>query len=564
MKKTIILASAFALLSAGGANSQNFLNKMKEKAENAVSQRIGNVTGKNNGKNSDAKRMDISDSDNGDNITITTTIVDDYKPERGGVSVNSGYVDEEKLRPATGKTFQELLSKLPPMPTAEQLANPTDAMRNDYYAKIASVRIRAEQLIEAEGCKSYAFDNPPAMTADDANAMVAQNMQKIQAMQKCFGSEKEMAEFEKESEQLEKDLAKEAKARGCEMSELEIAVFTRDKHYNLFKKELQINEAMNGVNAAAMEAFIKDWEQETKAKGRELSKAEVQALAEKKNPTLARQLKAAEAKSKSATAGSDQRIDQYNKIKEENSKVYALDQKTERDNDDALNECNKYAEKYEGQLRDIYKQIFKTSDRSQINSLYAKADEMVKDYRINAAKIWIENINSHISLLKQTLPEKVALQKEINSGNQNLECSVNQTNWQCIIQIANDMEDAFADFPEISVQPVQVSKTNIQCYRYESVFYPRVTGFAQKSRFSNSGSTDYTEQFSSDKVTPAYGTYKSPDGKRVVVFSSDGKLALPDGSIHYPVAFEQQGNVLVWYEVDFDGLSTVMEYKYVL
>ncbi|MCQ2251791.1 MAG: hypothetical protein MJZ66_11875, partial [Bacteroidales bacterium] len=91
-------------------------------------------------------------------------------------------------------------------------------------------------------------------------------------------------------------------------------------------------------------------------------------------------------------------------------------------------------------------------------------------------------------------------------------------------------------------------------------FYPKVTGFVQNSRLSKEGE-DNCNKYTCDKVKPAYGTYKSADGKRVVEFSKDGSLTLPGGYVHYPVAFEQQGDVLVWYEV-LD--NTIMEYKYKL
>ncbi len=150
MKKTIILASVLALISVGSAKGQSFLDKVKQKAENAVNQKFNNATG-NNSYNSNGK-MDISENANNENIQITTSQVKDYSYEPKEVSYINFGMDYTTVKPASGNTYEQLLAQLPSLPSASQIANPSELEYQTYLKKLYAVRLKAEQIIE-ETCQ---------------------------------------------------------------------------------------------------------------------------------------------------------------------------------------------------------------------------------------------------------------------------------------------------------------------------------------------------------------------------------------------------------------------------
>ncbi len=543
MKKLVFLAAAFAFMSYGQANAQNFLNKMKQKAENAVNQQINRVTGNKSDNSSSQPKVDITDQPSGDNTTITTTVVTDFEYENREVDYNNFDVDLDNVKPASGNTYEQLLAQLPALPSAAQIANPTEAEYQNYLKKLQAVKLKADMIME-DGCAGDmpAIQQPQIPAQNHGNPMASLTREEMMLMAK-------------EGETIEKEIAAQEKKLGRKMTDIEQFHFTRKNHKEFTKIALKMNEAQNGVSAAEMEKLLADIDAASKAKGRDLTQAEMDELAKSKYPALYAKANAASKKQQQAMDAANQRMNDAEATKESMRKLQELDKKYARDEESARNECYQFAAQYESQLRDIYSQIVNSNDKAQISQLYAKADGMVNDYRQNAAKSWVNGITTHINAIKASIPEYMTLYK--SQG----DCIKEHCKLGQLQKIIEDMEDAYGAFPPISVEPVQVSKTNITCYRAESVFYPKVTGFMANSRLSKSGE-DYCDKFSCDKVKPAYGTYKSADGKRQVVFSKDGSLTLPGGYVHYPVAFEQQGDNLVWYEVSSN--NTIMEYKYKL
>lgn len=541
MKKLIILAAAFSMMSYGDASAQNFLNKMKQKAEEAVNNQINRVTG-NGSSSSQTQKIDITDSPSGDNTQVTTQIVTDFEYEQKGSSSNTFGVDLDNVAPASGNTYEQLLAQLPVLPTAAQIANPTESEYQTYFKKLTAVQLKVEQLEEV-ACEVAIpeFQQPQIPTQTNANPMAGLSKEEIQLLMR-------------EGEKIESEIEAYEKKQGRKLSDIEKFVYMRQNHNNLLKVMLKMNENTNGISAVEMEKLVADIEAEQKTKGRSLTEAEMNDIAQKKYPNLYNKAMAAKNKADQAQQAINQRNSEANALRDKQRKLEELDKKTYRDKDEAAQECYQFAAQYESQLRDIYQKIIKTSDRTQINQLYAKADEMVKSYKQNASKSWINGISNHIELVKSTLPERIKLYNTTD------ECTIQQIKIRELEQIIQDMESAYGEFPLIGVEPVQVSKTNIKCYAAESVFYPKVTGFMENSRLSKEGE-DFTGKYTCGKEKPAYGNYKSQDGKRTVVFAQDGSLTLPGGYTHYPIAFEQQGDTLVWYEISG---TTVMEYKYKL
>ncbi len=541
MKKLVILAAAFAVLACGQANAQNFLNKMKQKAENAVNQQINKFSGNNNSSSSDNSEMiDITESPSNNSITITTSLVTDFEYQPQETTSNNFGVDLDDVKPASGNTYEQLLAQLPALPTPAQLATPNEAEYQNYLRQIAAVKIKTDEVM-AKACLGAVQQHqqpqiPQVSPQNNANPMATLTKEEMRVMAA-------------EAEKIEDEIAAQEKKLGRKMSEIEQFNFMRKNHKDFLRIALKMNEAQNGISAAQMEKLLADIDAEAKTKGRDLTEDEMNAIAKAKYPDIYAKGMAAKNKQKQMENAANQQLSDGNI----SGKLMELEKKTTRDKEQAAHDCYQFAAHYEEQLRDIYSQIINTSDKAKVNQLYAKADAMVADYRKRASESWINGIKNHIETVKAAIPERIALH------NAKDECAATAIKINELQKILEVMEDAYSDFPLIAVEPVQVSKTNITCYRYESVFYPKVTGFAEHSRISKDGE-DYCNKFTC-KEKPAYGTYKSADGKRVVEFSREGSLTLPGGYVHYPIAFEQQGDMLVWYEIND---NTIMEYKYKL
>ena len=92
--------------------------------------------------------MDITDQPSGDNTTITTTVVTDFEYENREVDYNNFDVDLDNVKPASGNTYEQLLAQLPALPSAAQIANPTEAEYQNYLKKLQAVKLKADMTMQ--------------------------------------------------------------------------------------------------------------------------------------------------------------------------------------------------------------------------------------------------------------------------------------------------------------------------------------------------------------------------------------------------------------------------------
>ncbi len=142
MKRTVIILTALMLAFAPEANAQAFLKKLKDKAASAVSNAIvGKASGKESSESSrDSKNDDdISDSQNVMNQVMTP----EQQLQRRRTSTFSW---NEKVTPSTTSSPLSLMAELPSVPSAQELANPTEEAMTAFYTAIKKVTLRAEEL----------------------------------------------------------------------------------------------------------------------------------------------------------------------------------------------------------------------------------------------------------------------------------------------------------------------------------------------------------------------------------------------------------------------------------
>lgn len=64
----------------------------------------------------------------------------------------STVVWDGEVQPSRAVDPQALLNELPPLPTAEEIANPDDATRTIYYNKLYAIKLRVDELDEEYSC----------------------------------------------------------------------------------------------------------------------------------------------------------------------------------------------------------------------------------------------------------------------------------------------------------------------------------------------------------------------------------------------------------------------------
>ena len=129
--------AALAALPAD-AGAQGFLKKIKQKAEKT----IGKVTGTETPADETASDAGADEAD-----AAKPTATDRLPKLR-----QSSVVWDGEVTPSRAADVRALMDELPALPTADEIANPTDAARNAYQRKLSALSMRAGELDDELSC----------------------------------------------------------------------------------------------------------------------------------------------------------------------------------------------------------------------------------------------------------------------------------------------------------------------------------------------------------------------------------------------------------------------------
>ena len=247
----------------------------------------------------------------------------------------------------------------------------------------------------------------------------------------------------------------------------------------------------------------------------------------------------------------------------------------------------------------IYKQIFATDDEAQVDALYAQADELLYNYRLDAAKEYRASLQRQIDQEKKYLAEYNSIMSDAVKDGTIPPCAMERADFNMVISIANILEDAYKDIPELDASPVEkqvlytlpkgygfaysenrcyvgfpsdgVSAGNagrgggavcwllgkwpmlvekesgtygvLNCDGVKDISEAELEQFNKKASYKN-----MVDQRKKEK--PAYGKYKSRSGKRTVEYAEDGYLVIEGMSYFDPVSFSAKPDKLEWVEID--------------
>ena len=522
MKKLAIAIAAMLMLGMADASAQGFLNKLKQKTQQAV---FGTRS-----QDSEPEQEQGQQTDNESDMAVAQG--SDIVPKRKTSTVTWDGI----ITPSTATTAAALMGELPTLPSAEQMARSSMEEREAYVRQIAAVSTRAEQLMEAEsGCS-------------DAEMEALRNKWENK-VQDLFGLSKEEIRI------LNDEHAPEAKKQAV-----------RDK-------VMQKMVGSQGFDASEMARFEKMSEKE--------KEAYIMAHPEfmQKMMAMAQNTRGMSRQVQQMTAGLNGFEARLGRLV--NNHLSAMERETQHD----------YASikrKYDDKLQIIYNQICSTDDAAQVDALYQDADRLLYGYRLEAAKEYRASLLRQIAETKRFAAEYAKLAQNVVDKGELPACAVGRMDLNCVIAVAQLLDAAYKDVPDLTEKPVCVETVfelsqgwefvSWECRGYvgkvdemktpgeafpllvQKTNQPSAYGVVERGKMRlitdeeleqlNKKADARAKHQTESHVKPPYGVYTSRSGKRTVEFSKTGELIINGMTAMVPIAFTANVDRLEWLTID--------------
>ena len=551
MKRLITLLSLFAVLAVAAPeiSAQGFLKKLKDKAENAML----NAVGLGNNTQADQTPAQTAEVEAGPELPSGPVSASDQIPKLRVSSV----VWEGQVTPSRASDVYGLIDDLPPLPTAEQIARFDESAHRTYYDKIAAVSMRVEELDEQQSCSD--------------EEMIAAREDLMNDLADLFGlTEDEMKRLE------DPDISPEEEER---LTQKMIAHMTGGADMDSFTSKAESSQARMAEISKEMEVYEKKAEKGT------LTEAEQQRMQELNEEMMAMTqdlmggmgniMQTASKASEITTKMDAEQTRFQNALKQYTAKVDAI-----RKNEDGIvKTCEEIAAEYEAGLKGIYEQIYRTSDADSVRDLYDQADAMMENYRLRAAKVWLQGLQVRFDNTIKLIPEAEKVYADMAAGGMIPACAAGRAQLNLVTECTDILNEAYADFPQPEVLPVEmevisVLNENERLMRAESG-YPR--GFSPSSgvgdikdefikgscflvwneaessyykiengsrvKLSGEGPFDFYKA-SAKPDESVYGDIPHRSGSRKATYTRSGSLVLHDGTHMYPMFMRRHSDRL--------------------
>ena len=439
------------------------------------------------------------------------------------------------LTPSTASTAEALMNELPPLPSAEKMAKSTMEERDAYAQKIAAVVVRADQLQrEQSGCS-------------DAE-MEALRQKWEGKIQDQFG-----------------------------LTKAELAILNDENAPESKKKPIQdkvMAKIMGGdVNTMDLEKFEK------------MSEKEQEAYI-KAHPEFIQQM---QKMAMNARNFSKQTQDMTKAFSGYEAQVGRLTNKYQQQmTEEAKHDYSAIAKKYEGKLQKIYDQICEEEDPNKIDDLYADADQLLYNYRLEAAKEYRASLQRQIANVKNCAEEFDKLSQRLVDQGELPQCAVGRTDLNAVIMVGCLLDDAYKELPDfttlrgfcaetISELPEGWRFAAWECRSFQNISkvsceWPLLAvrdadgdkveyGVLECNKFRTISESELEsinkkvdQRLKQGVNKPPYGVYKSRSGKRQVEYSQTGEIIINNMTTCSPIAFENKNDHLEWVMIDENKL----------
>ena len=603
MKRLIVALAALTLLCAP-AGAQGLLGKLKEKASEAV----GNVM---SGALSGAIGEKIQDAIPG--------IANQAGPEGEAPTAVTG---EQALPPRRESTFGwdgpvtlseakfpiPLMNELPAVPSAAELANPTEAAQIAYYKAIKAVTLRAEELNSDTTCADeetllwreksnkmlreiFGLTEAEIRELDDENLPEAERARLEEKMAKALLGDIDVEALEKQAAEYEGKSANEvADAMTDKSLAATFAVYDRNaadirKYCGVTADDFKAaaraqknspNPDKTCPEMEALNARMKAYQKEQAAKDPAFKK-EADAFEKRMQKESMKAVMSssglgafggvAQAAQKAAPLMElEQKMAQY--FAEVSKLLFVPDSRADA----------RFSAADRKKLLALKEQIYATNDPSVYNPLYLQALELIKTYRERAAAVWAADVQKRFNTAKENMSALIKLNRQAVADELIPECALWRIPLNEVIVAGDILAEAYSQFP--SDYPPMYSEEVVREISLDGVPGGKATGWFPE--FSVFGARHFDDVvagkyiFASDadgKVyqfgggkwtpltvarvkelndmkkteTPAGQTWTSRDGKREVVFNAEGGfIQLPEGDVVFPDSWKASSDAIQW------------------
>ncbi len=143
MKKIAFAVAAIMLLGAPEANAQGFLSKLKDKAASAVAGQLMGKKDKASVKEASSEEESSDDEESASQDVMQGVMTPEQQLQRRRIS---SFTWDEKITPSSSTSPTALMAEFPAVPSAAELANPSEKGMISFYNGIKRVTLRAQEL----------------------------------------------------------------------------------------------------------------------------------------------------------------------------------------------------------------------------------------------------------------------------------------------------------------------------------------------------------------------------------------------------------------------------------
>lgn len=603
MKKVFVSIALMVLIGAP-VQAQGFLGKLKEKAEQAVENKIGNALG-----------IELPDQA-GEEPATATFQGENPQAVTGEQALPakraSTFGWDGPVTPSSAKFPIPLMNEFPAVPPASELANPTEAAQIAYYKAIKAVTLRAEELNQDTTCE----DEQTLMYREKANRMLSDLFGLTPAEIEMLQDENlPEAEQQRLQEKMQKALLGDLDANSLEnmatqyenMSEADAMAMMADRNISALDAVFDRNAAdikkYMGVSAADMKAASRA---QMRSANPDRIAPEMEAIQRKskayqkeqasKDPSFQKAADAFEKRMQAETRDATMKaagmgslgggmgnlmnaMEKARPIMEMEQKMaayFAQMQKLLLVEDKAVDA--KFASADRKKLLALKEKIYSTDDASVYNPLYQEALQLIRTYRERAAKVWAADVQGRFDKMKANMAELIKLNRQAVADELIPECALWRMPLNVVISAGDILAEAYSEFP-CEYPPMY----NREVVREVDLSKVPGGGLAWFPEFSVFGSSHFDEiaagkyifasndkgevyQFSGGSWTrlsdsrikelsemkqgaaAAGGSWTSSDGLRTVTFNGEGGyIVLPEGDeIFQPHAWKAFPDKIQW------------------
>lgn len=603
MKRVLILIAMLSL-AAAPVQAQGFLGKLKEKTQNLGGKLGESLKGV---LPEEAKQAVSATSDESDPGNVTAVTGEQALPPKKA----STFGWDGPVTPSTAKFPIPLMNELPPVPDPAELANPTEEKQIAYYKAIKAVTLRAEELNEDTTCE----DEETLMWRKKSNKMLSDLFGLTETEIQMLQDENlPQAEKDRLQEKMTKALLGDFNVDDIEkmaskyegMSEDEAAAMMGQRATSALDVVYDRNSAdiqkYMGVTAAdlksasraqmnsrsekecpemtALNAKVKAYQKAQAAKDPSFKKAADAFEKRMRKETMEASMSASSMSNLGGGMGNLMKaMDNAKPIMEMEQKMTKYFSDTQKllevtEEDSRVKFSNADRKK----LLALKEQIYATDDPAVYNPLYIQAQELIKSYRVRAAKVWAADVQKRFDKMKENLSELIKINRKAVADEIIPECALWRMPLNAVITAGNILEEAYSEFPceyppmynEEVVRELPLSKVPGS---YGSAWFPEFSVFgaahfdeiaAGKYVFASSDegvfqfnggvwtklSDERLKELNEMKrgAAAAGNSWTSRDGKRTVTFNGEGGyIALPEGDeIFQPHAWKAYPDKIQW------------------